>query len=143
MTYRFQWTLLTSCLPHTARLILSTTRGGVAFPMPSGFLKGWTIRSSTSLTSCLPLLFKHMPNLFFFSFFSFSLFVMTSNVENYNKRDLLLVSPLTFHISFGRSILTALMALLRSMSCPIILMSWAIPPIVVIFLKFPSFYFSH
>ena len=58
--------------------------------------------------------------------FSFSLFVMTSNVENCNRRDLLLVSPLTFHISLGRSILTALMALFKSMPCPVIPMSWAI-----------------
>ena len=67
-----------------------------------------------------------MLNLFFFSFFSFSLFVMTSNVGNCNRGDLLLVSPLILRTSFGRSMLVVLMALLRSVLCPVILMSWAI-----------------
>jgi len=94
--------------------------------MLSDFLRGWTMRSSTSLALCLPLLFKYMLNLFFFSFFSFSLFVMTSNVGNCNRGDLLLVSPLILHTSFGLSMLVVLMALLKSVPCPIILMSWAI-----------------
>ena len=59
-------------------------------------------------------------------FLSFTLFVMTSNVENCNKRNLLPMSQLILHISLGRSILMALMALLRNMLCPIIPMSWAI-----------------
>ena len=63
---------------------------------------------------------------FFFLFFFFSLFVMTSNVGNYNKRDLLLVSLLILHTFLGRSMLMAKMALLGSMPCPVILMSWAI-----------------
>ena len=63
---------------------------------------------------------------FFFLFFFFSLFVMTSNVGNYNKRDLLLVSLLILHTFLGRSMLMAKMALLGSMLCPVILMSWAI-----------------
>ena len=55
-------------------------------------------------------------------FFSFTLFVMTFNVENCNKRNLLSVSQLILHISFRRS----MMALLRNMLCPIITMSQAI-----------------
>ena len=46
-------------------------------------------------------------------------------VENYSKRSLLLVSPLTLHISIGRSMLKALMALLESALCPVIPMLWA------------------
>ena len=71
MTHKFRWTLLSSCLPHTPWLMLNTTYGGAAFPMLSGFLKGWTLRSSTSLASCLPLMFRYILNLFFFSFFPF------------------------------------------------------------------------
>ena len=63
---------------------------------------------------------------FFFLFFFFSLFVMTSNMGNYNKRDLLLVSLLILHTFLGRSMLMAKMALLGSMPCPVILRSWAI-----------------
>ena len=58
--------------------------------------------------------------------FSVSLFVMTSNVGNCNRGDLLPISLLTLHISLGRSMLLALMALLGSMPCPVILMSWTI-----------------
>ena len=53
----------------------------------------------------------------------FSLFVMTLNVRNCNRGDLLLVNPLILHISLGRSMLMAQMALLRSVSCLAILMS--------------------
>ena len=55
--------------------------------------------------------------------FSFSLFVMTSNMDICNRRSLLPVSPLTLHISLGQSMLMALMDLLRSVSCLIVLMS--------------------
>ena len=58
----------------------------------------------------------------FHSFISF-LFVITSNVGNCNKGDLLPVSPMILHISLGRSMLMALMALLGSMPCPVTLMS--------------------
>ena len=89
ITHKFQWTLLSSCLSHTLWLMLSTNRGGVVFPILSGFLRGWTTRSSSSLASCLPLLLRYMFNLFFFSFF---LFALTCNVENCNRTDLLQVS---------------------------------------------------
>ena len=82
------------------------------FPMLSGFLRGWTIRSLTSLALCLPLLFRYILNLFFSSFFF--LFVITSNVRNCNKGELLLVSPLILHIFLGQSMLMAWMALLKS-----------------------------
>ena len=39
---------------------------------------------------------------------------------------LLPVSPLTLHISLGQSMLKALMALLESVLCPVILMAWTI-----------------
>ena len=55
--------------------------------------------------------------------FSFSLFFMTSNMDICNRRSLLPVSLLTLHISLGRSMLVALMDLLRSMLCLIILMT--------------------
>ena len=55
--------------------------------------------------------------------FSFSLFVMTSNMDICNRRSLLPISPLTLHISLGQSMLMALMDLLRSVSCLIVLMS--------------------
>ena len=127
MTHRFWWTLLSSCLPHISCLMLNTTHGRVVFPMPNGFLRGWTMRSSTSLASCLLLLFTYMLNLLFFLFFFFfSLFVMTPNVGNCNKGDLLLVTPLILHISLGQSMLIAWMALLRNVLCPVSLMSWAI-----------------
>ena len=51
---------------------------------------------------------------------------MTPNVGNFNRGGLLPVSPLTLHISLKRSMLMTLMALLRSMQCLVILMSWAI-----------------
>ena len=70
--HRFWWTLLSSCLPHTPWMMLNTTRGGALFPMPNGFLRGWTMRSSTLLTLCIPLPFRYMLNLYFFSLFSFS-----------------------------------------------------------------------
>ena len=72
-----------------------------------------------------PSLFRYMLNLsFLFSLFFFSfLFFMTSNVGNCNRGDLLSVSPLILHISLGRFMLMVRMALLRSMSCPIILTS--------------------
>jgi len=59
-------------------------------------------------------------------FLSFTLFFMTSNVDNCNKRDLLMVSPMTLHISLGRFMFMALTALLGSVQFPVILMSWAI-----------------
>ena len=43
MTHKFQWTLLSSCLLHTPRMMLSITRRAVVFPMPGGFLGGWTM----------------------------------------------------------------------------------------------------
>ena len=58
---------------------------------------------------------------------SFSLLVMTTDTGNCNRGDLLLVSPLILHTSLGQSMLMARMALLESASCPVILMSWAIP----------------
>ena len=82
------------------------------------------MRSSTLLASCLPLLFKYMINLFFFCFFF--VFVMTSNMGNCNRGDLLPVSPLILYTSLEWSMLMAQMALLRSVSCLIILMLWAI-----------------
>ena len=51
---------------------------------------------------------------------------MTSNVGNCNRGDLLLISLLILQISLGRFMVMALMALLRSVPCPIILMSWTI-----------------
>ena len=59
-------------------------------------------------------------------FFTFTLFAWFLIMANYNKGSLLQMSLLTLHISFGRSMLIALMALLKTMLCPIILMSWAI-----------------
>ena len=97
----------------------STTRGRVAFPMPGGFLRGWTIRISTSLSSCLPLLLRYMFNLFFF--FSLPCLSWLLMVENCSRWSLLSVSPLTLHISFGWFMLMDLTVL-----CPVILMSWAI-----------------
>ena len=125
MTHGFQGTLLSLCLPYTPWLMLSTTRGGVLFPMPNSSLRGWTTRSSTLLASCLLSLSRYMLKLLYF-FSLFSLFVMTLNVRNCNRGDLLLVNPLILHISLGRSMLMAWMALLGSVSCPAILMSWAI-----------------
>ena len=87
-------------------------------------LEGWTMRSSTSLTLCLPLLLRYMFNLFFFS--SLPCLSWLIMVENYSRRSLLSVSPLTLYISLGRSMLMALTVLLGSLSCPVILMSWAI-----------------
>ena len=121
MNHRFRWTLRSSCLPHTPWLMLSTTCGGATFPMPSSFLRGWTMRSSTLLASCLPLLFKYMLNLFSF-FFSWLL-----NVGNCNRGDLLLVSPLILHTSLGWFMLMAQMALLRSTPCPNV-MGYPFPP---------------
>ena len=46
--------------------------------MPISFLMDWTMRNSTSLASCHPLLFWYMLNLFFFFSNSFTLFVMAS-----------------------------------------------------------------
>ena len=74
------------------------------FPMPSDFLRGWTMRSSTSLPSCLLLLFRYMLQLLYFFFLFFTLFVMTPNVRNCNRGDLLLMSPLILHISLGWSV---------------------------------------
>ena len=45
---------------------------GVEFPMPSDFLRGWTMMSSTLLVSCLLSLSKYMLKLLFF----FSLFFL-------------------------------------------------------------------
>ena len=73
------------------------------FLMPSGFLRGWNMRSSTSLTTCLLLLFRYMLQLLYFFSFFFTLFVMTPNVRNFNRGELLLISPLILHISLGRS----------------------------------------
>ena len=56
----------------------------------------------------------------------FSLFVMTTNVRNCNRGDLPSMSPLILHISIRRSTPMTQMALLGSMSCPLILMSWAV-----------------
>ena len=98
---------------------------GVLFPMPNSSLRGWTTRSSTLLASCLLSLSRSMLKLLYF-FSLFSLFVMTLNVRNCNKGDLLLVNPLILHISLGQSMLMAWMALLGSVLCPIILMLWAI-----------------
>ena len=81
--------------------------GGVVFPMLSGFLRGWTIRSSTSLASYLFLLFRWMPKLLYFFSLFFSLCVMTPNVRNFNREDLLPMSPLILHIFLGRFILMA------------------------------------
>ena len=53
-------------------------------------------------------------------------FVMTTNVENCNRGDLLPVSPLILYISLGEFIPMARMALLGSVSCPVTLMSWVI-----------------
>ena len=126
MTHRFQGTLLSLCLPYTPWLMLSTTLGGgVLFPMPNSSLRGWTTRSSTLLASCLLSLSRSMLKLLYF-FSLFSLFVMTLNVRNCNKGVQLLVNPLILHISLGRSMLMAWMALLGSVLCPIILMLWAI-----------------
>ena len=63
---------------------------------------------------------------FLLLFLSFTLFFMTSNVDNCNRRDLLMVSPMTLHISLGRFMFMALTALLGSVQFPVILMSWAI-----------------
>ena len=79
MTHRFRWILRSSCLPYTPWLMLSTTHGGMAFPMPGGSLMDWIMRNSTSPALRLPLLLKNMLNLFFFFSFSFTLFVMASN----------------------------------------------------------------
>ena len=61
----------------------------------------------------------------FHSFISF-LFVITSNVGNCNKGDLLPVSQMILHISLGRFMPMARMALFRSVLCPATLMSWAV-----------------
>ena len=53
----------------------------------------------------------------------FSLFVMTTNVGNCNRGDLLPMSPLILHTSLGKPMPMAQMALLGGMSCPVILMS--------------------
>ena len=55
-----------------------------------------------------------------------SWFVRTTNAGNCNRGDLLQVSPLILHISFGWSMPMVRMALLGSVSCPTTLMSWAI-----------------
>ena len=87
--------------------------------MPGGFLRGWTMRSSTSPILCLPSLFRYMLNLlFFFSYFPLPYMSWLLMVENCNRRSLLPMSSLTFHISLGRSMLMALMALLESVPCP-------------------------
>jgi len=84
----------------------------------------------------------------------FTLFVMTYYGGNYGRRSLLLMSPFTLHISLGRYMLMALTALLESLPCPVILMSWAIlslptlgwcvlSPFVLLFLQNFSVCFSH
>ena len=113
------------CLPHTPWRMLSTIHGEVALPTSSSSLRDWTMRSSTSLTSYLPLLFRHMLNLFFFCSFPLPCLSWFIMVENCNRKSLLPVSSLTLHISFGQSTLMALMALLGSVSCPVIPILWA------------------
>ena len=71
------------------------------------------------LHSFIVQVYAHSLSFFFF-------FVMTSNVGNCNRGDLLPVSPLALRISLGQSMLKALMALLESVLCPVILMAWAI-----------------
>ena len=157
MNHRFHWTLLSPCLPHTLWPILNTTHGGTAFPMLSSFLKGWTIKSSTLLTSCLPLLFRYMLNIFFllFFFFFFLLFPYLS---------WLLMWEIVTGGTYWRwadwsstppfDLFMARMALLGSVPCPVILMSWAIlslptlrqwvlSPLVLLFLPNFSICFSH
>ena len=58
--------------------------------------------------------------------FYFFFLVMTSNMGNCNRGDLLLVSPLILYTSLEWSMLMAQMALLRILSRLIILMLWAI-----------------
>ena len=65
----------------------------------------------------------YVQSLFFCFFF---VFVMTSNMGNCNRGDLLPVSPLILYTSLEWSMLMAQMDLLRSVSCLIILMLWAI-----------------
>ena len=124
MNNRFRWTLLSLCLPHISWQMLNTMYGVAAFPMLSGFLRGWTMMSSTSLVLCLLLLFRYMLNLYFL--LSSFLFVRTHSMGNCNMGDLLLASPSILHISLGWSMLMTWMALLGSVSCLVILMSWAI-----------------
>ena len=89
MIHRFRWILLSSCLPHTLWPILSTIHGWVAFPTLGGSLKDWTMRNSTSLTSCLQLLLRYMLNLFFFSSFPLPYLLWLLMGENCNRRSLL------------------------------------------------------
>ena len=132
MNHRFHWTLLSPCLPHTLWPILNTTHGGTAFPMLSSFLKGWTIKSSTLLTSCLTLLFRYMLNIFFLLFFFFfsslSLFVMASNVGNCNRGDLLTVSRLILHTSLRPVYGSDGFARERAMPCNPNVMGYPFPP---------------
>ena len=62
-----------------------------------------------NITCLMPSLtiYVYAQSLFLLFFFSSSLFVMTFNVGNCNKGDLLPVSPLALHISLGRSMLMA------------------------------------
>ena len=104
--------------------MLSTTRGGVAFPMLDSFLRGglWGVQHHSHYA--FPYCSGICSNLFFFS--SLPCLSWLIMVENYGRRGLLLMSPFTLHISFGRYMLMALTALLGSLLCPVILMSWAI-----------------
>ena len=82
------------------------------------------MRNSILLASCLPLLLRYMlisSSSFLFPLPYLSWLLM---VENYSRRSLLLMSPLTFYISPGWSMLTVLIALLRSVLWPVIPMLW-------------------
>ena len=99
---------------------------GSGVPYAGQLLEGLDYKEF-NITRFIPSLTAHVYlNLFLFSSFSFTLFVMPSNVENCNRRSLLPMSSLTLRTFLGWSMLMARMALLGSTLCPVILMSWAI-----------------
>ena len=85
--------------------------------------------SSTVLASCLLLLSRYcsfFPSFpFLFSSFAF-LYMVTFNWNTCTKIPLFLAFLLTLIICLGRSMLMAIMALLRNVLCPATQMSWAI-----------------
>ena len=62
--------------------------------MSGNSLMDWIMRNSTSPTSCLPLLLRHMLNLFFFFSFSFTLSIMAFNGGKLLQEDLTPSEPI-------------------------------------------------
>ena len=124
MTHRFWWILQSSCMPHTQ------------WPMWVKLVEEWhSLHWVASWWIRLWRIQHHPPHAFPYyssiclissSTFPFPLPCLSwpLKVENCSRRSLLLVSQLIPHISLGRYMLTALMALLRSASGPVIPMLW-------------------